>query len=155
MTFRTSFYSKPIAFFAIYLISFGSAAQENLPVGFSQSELMQMQRSDWQTPVYNSKSGITTPPPGPIRNYAQWEETQAITITWTNYTSVLREIVREASASSMFLGAMLNMRLVRAAASKRSGSARSSASKPVVSTRAPPVNTASVWKPMHVPWLVR
>ena len=96
MTFRTSFYSKPIAFFAIYLISFGSAAQENLPVGFSQSELMQMQRSDWQTPVYNSKSGITTPPPGPIRNYAQWEETQAITITWTNYTSVLREIVREA-----------------------------------------------------------
>ncbi|HTF04220.1 MAG TPA: agmatine deiminase family protein [Bacteroidia bacterium] len=41
-------------------------------------------------------SGITTPPASPVRTAAEWEEIQAITITWTSYQSVLREIVRAA-----------------------------------------------------------
>lgn len=87
---------------ALFLFYFGSlsvilnAQEENLPVGFSQNELLQMQRADYQEPFYEAKASITSPPPGPVRNYAQWEETQAVTITWTSYTSVLREIVRAA-----------------------------------------------------------
>lgn len=70
-------------------------AQEVLPVGFSDSELIQMAAPDWQAPTLPTR-GFTTPPPGPVRNMAQWEETGALTITWTSYQSVLREIVRAA-----------------------------------------------------------
>lgn len=38
-------------------------------------------------------NGITTPPASPVRTAAEWEEIQAITITWTSYTSVLRQII--------------------------------------------------------------
>lgn len=83
-------------FASFSFFSFGSMAQEMLPVGFSAGELLEMQRSDWQPSIYQAKTSITLPPSGPVRNYAQWEETQALTITWTSYTSVLMEIVRAA-----------------------------------------------------------
>jgi agmatine/peptidylarginine deiminase len=70
-------------------------SQNNLPVGFSVQELIDMQRADYHEPSYPAK-GITTPPSGPVRNMAQWEEVQALTITWTSYESVLREVVRAA-----------------------------------------------------------
>lgn len=44
----------------------------------------------YQPPIY------TLPPAQPVRNMAQWEEVQALTITWTTYQSVLKEIVRAA-----------------------------------------------------------
>ena len=92
-----NFLPKSLFILSFAFIAIGANAQElNLPVGFSENELLQMQRTDWQEPVYQAKSSITTPPPAPVRNYAQWEETQAVTITWTSYTSVLREIVRAA-----------------------------------------------------------
>lgn len=71
------------------------SAQNNLPVGFSPEEIKMMQSPDYKAPLYLG-SGITTPPPGPLRAMAQWEEAQALTITWTSYTSVLREIVKAA-----------------------------------------------------------
>lgn len=40
--------------------------------------------------------GITTPPGGNIRTMAEWEEVDAITITWTSYKPILAEIVRYA-----------------------------------------------------------
>jgi agmatine deiminase len=76
--------------------TYKSFSQEVLPNGFSPSELTQMQRSDFSEPVYEAKSSFTTPPTGPLRTMAQWEEVQALQITWTSYTSVLREIVRAA-----------------------------------------------------------
>lgn len=91
-----NFLSKSLSIFAVAFFSIALNAQEaNLPVGFSQNELLQMQRSDWQEPVYETK-GFTTPPTAPLRTMAQWEEVQALTITWTSYQSVLREIVRAA-----------------------------------------------------------
>jgi len=70
-------------------------AQNDLPKGFSVGELQDMQRMDFEPPAY-SPVGITTPPTLPVRNMAQWEEIQALTITWRSYASVLREIVRAA-----------------------------------------------------------
>jgi len=66
------------------------SAQNNLPAGMAPGEPAQMQAylNNIQT------AGITTPPASPVRTAAEWEEMQAITITWTSYTSVLREIVR-------------------------------------------------------------
>lgn len=83
--------------FVIFVIVHANAinAQTVLPVGFSVEELQQMKRSLYPEPFY-SPLGITTPPPAPVRAMAQWEEVQALTITWTSYQSVLREIVRAA-----------------------------------------------------------
>lgn len=41
-------------------------------------------------------AGITTPPPSPVRTMAEWEEVQAICITWTSYQSILAQIVAAA-----------------------------------------------------------
>lgn len=39
---------------------------------------------------------IVAPPPGPVRAPGEWEELQAISVTWTSYTAILREVVRHA-----------------------------------------------------------
>jgi agmatine deiminase len=46
---------------------------------------------------YNDKSSsiITTQPNGNLRTMAEWEEVQAICITWTGYKSILAKIVEE------------------------------------------------------------
>jgi len=36
---------------------------------------------------------FSEPPPTPVRTMAEWEELQGILITWTSYTSILRQIV--------------------------------------------------------------
>ncbi len=62
---------------------------QDLPAGMAPGEpaLMPGYLNDIQP------YGITTPPASPIRTAAQWEEIQAITITWTSYQSVLRQII--------------------------------------------------------------
>ena len=42
-------------------------------------------------------SATETPPDFPVRTMAEWEELQGLVITWTSFTSILREIVRHAS----------------------------------------------------------
>jgi agmatine/peptidylarginine deiminase len=48
------------------------------------------------TPFVNPN--FSTPPPVPVRTMAEWEELQAIMITWTSQQSILREIVRNAQS---------------------------------------------------------
>ena len=43
-----------------------------------------------------SENLVPTPPPFPVRTMAEWEEVQALVITWTGFTDVLTEIVRHA-----------------------------------------------------------
>lgn len=71
------------------------AQEEILPVGFSPSELLRMASPDF-APEPHEPLGITTPPGGPLRSMAQWEEVGGLFITWRSYESVLREIVRNA-----------------------------------------------------------
>lgn len=42
--------------------------------------------------------GITQPPSFPVRTMAEWEEVQAVVVTWTSYTGILKQIVRHAAA---------------------------------------------------------
>lgn len=73
-------------------------AQQNiLPNGFAPGEEQLMQ--SYLEHVYagsQNRAGITTPPTLPIRTAAQWEESQALVITWTGFPAILREIVRAA-----------------------------------------------------------
>lgn len=67
-------------------------AQNGLPARMTPAEEQQM-------PFYLQNiqpQGFTNPPGGELRTMAEWEEIQALTITWTSYQSVLREIVRAA-----------------------------------------------------------
>ena len=40
------------------------------------------------------KNMIPNPPPLPVRTMAEWEEIQALLITWTSFKPILTEIVR-------------------------------------------------------------
>lgn len=48
-------------------------------------------------------TGITTPPLSPVRACAEWEEIDALIITWTNYQSILKEIVRYSRTETQVL----------------------------------------------------
>lgn len=73
-------------------IYFNISKAQNLPVGMTESEKYLMK--DYLNSI--ESKGFTTPPKNPVRSMAEWEEIQAITITWTSYESVLKEIVRHA-----------------------------------------------------------
>lgn len=47
-------------------------------------------------PVLITPIGITTPPTLPVRTMAEWEELQALVISWTGQPTILSEIVRAA-----------------------------------------------------------
>jgi len=65
-------------------------SEENLPRYLSPDE-----RSLLDTYVPPSSRGIEEPPPFEnIRTMAEWEEIQALTITWRSYPSILKQIVR-------------------------------------------------------------
>jgi agmatine/peptidylarginine deiminase len=81
----------------LVLISLFSFAQD-LPMGFAPGEKEAMQNY-LQSRSKNSQlqRGIMTPPAiTALRTMGEWEEIQALCVTWTSYTSILREIVRYA-----------------------------------------------------------
>lgn len=79
----------------LFVIPLLSYAQKNLPKGFSPEELQLINSPGYQAPD-RSPLGIITPPTSPVRNMAQWEEMQALNVTWMSYSSVLRNIVKAA-----------------------------------------------------------
>lgn len=75
------------------LLAAGSLPAQDLPAGWGPGE------KDLMPGYLNSRqvgSGIPTPPTSPVRTAAEWEEIQALTVTWTSYQTVLKEIVRYA-----------------------------------------------------------
>jgi agmatine/peptidylarginine deiminase len=82
--------------FLIYSILFFTPikAQENLPQYMTKEE-----RLIWPNYLENLKqiNNTSTPPPySNLRAPGEWEEIDAICITWTSYQSTLKEIVRNA-----------------------------------------------------------
>ncbi|MCX7769383.1 MAG: agmatine deiminase family protein, partial [Flavobacteriales bacterium] len=79
----------------LYLLSRAQNDQVILPNGFAPGEEALLPSYLFQ--VQNRpRNAITTPPGGSLRNMAEWEEIQALLITWTAYPSILAEIVRTA-----------------------------------------------------------
>lgn len=79
----------------VTLFTFQVKAQQSLPVGFSAEELKKINDPGFEEAPY-SPVGSTKPPTSPVRNMAQWEEIQALIVSWVEYQSVLRDIVRAA-----------------------------------------------------------
>lgn len=50
----------------------------------------------WYQNAISDNSKVVSPPPGPVRAPGEWEELQALCITWRSYPSHLAEIVRHA-----------------------------------------------------------
>ncbi len=72
----------------------GLNAQTFLPKGFAPGELEAMPAYIQQVKTQFRKAG--DPPPGPVRTIAEWEELGGVVITWTQFPSILAEIVRAA-----------------------------------------------------------
>ena len=47
----------------------------------------------WQSYQHPVNPLFSDPPTSPVRGMAEWEELQGIIITWTSFTSILRQIV--------------------------------------------------------------
>ncbi|MFM9947789.1 MAG: agmatine deiminase family protein [Saprospiraceae bacterium] len=73
----------------------GLTAQEILPNKLTEAEA----RKAWayyNPPADPEKNFIPQPPPGPVRTMGEWEEIQALVLTWTDYVDILVEITRHA-----------------------------------------------------------
>ncbi len=87
---------KKILLILISIASVSAAVQgqseESLPRYLTDSE-----RELLPFYTFPQGRGIETPPEFPnLRNMAEWEEIQAVTITWTSYPTILKQIVRAA-----------------------------------------------------------
>ena len=87
-------------YFVSFLILLQSSfyfSQNILPNKSTPAELSKEVISNYINNYYDkSSSVITTQPSGNLRTMAEWEEVQAICITWTGYKSILAKIVEEA-----------------------------------------------------------
>ena len=79
----------------LFISSVGFA--QNLPNFMTQDEIKK-----YQSYIPDAGRDIT-PPPGKVRTMAEWEEQQAVLITWTSYTSILSQIVKYAQTECKVL----------------------------------------------------
>ena len=87
---------KYLVSFLILLQSSICFSQNILPNKSTSKELTKEAISNYKNSfLTNSRSVITTQPNGNLRTMAEWEEVQAICITWTGYKSILAKIVEE------------------------------------------------------------
>jgi agmatine deiminase len=88
-----------LLFFLILLTAgplLGQTGEERpLPRGFGEGEEALM-RNYIQSIQEKNLNCINTAPEQTPRTMAEWEELQAVVITWTSYTNILKEIVRHA-----------------------------------------------------------
>ena len=84
----------------VMLLSPGLQAQDaELPIGLAPHEQALI-------PAYRASraslaKGISTPPDFPVRTMAEWEEVQALVLTWRSYPVILKQIVAQAKSECM------------------------------------------------------
>ncbi len=86
-----------LSFLFLSTIAIQAQTDELLPRGLSPKEKLYMEKNSFRT---SGPVGFTDPPPGPVRTMGEWEELEAIVITWSagsgGITNILRNIVRYA-----------------------------------------------------------
>lgn len=92
---------KKLLFSTLFLSTcITASAQEprGLPRGFASGEelLMDAYLKSRADQTQNKNAVLLTPPTLPARTAAQWEEVQALVISWTDYPSIQRQIVAAA-----------------------------------------------------------
>jgi agmatine deiminase len=85
------------------LFSIARLSAQTLPNGFSADEMEQLPQAIAQerpTPV----NAITSPPDAEsLRTMAEWEEIQALTIAWTGFPGILKQIVAAAAQETQVI----------------------------------------------------
>lgn len=80
---------------------FFTAQKVDLPINLTPQERSIIDQGSY---VFGSQNkGITTPPVGPLRTMAEWEEIQTLVITWTGFQSILAQIVDHAQEECQVL----------------------------------------------------
>ncbi|MBK8566251.1 MAG: agmatine deiminase family protein [Saprospiraceae bacterium] len=80
-----------------FLFLFGAAYSQVIPLPSALSDYGKAIMA-WEQFVEPQQAAyITTPPPYPVRHMAEWEELQALAITWHTYTEILTQIVLHAA----------------------------------------------------------
>jgi agmatine/peptidylarginine deiminase len=84
-----------ILLFASFMSATAAISQDELlPRGFSPAELQWL--SENKTVPGATAFGITEPPPQPVRAMAEWEEMQAMVVTWRSNKPILAQIIQAA-----------------------------------------------------------
>jgi agmatine/peptidylarginine deiminase len=78
--------------FILFLCSF--LAAQDLPNFLSPEEKLLAPLITFDESSARSVEGITLPPAVAVRTAAEWEEMQGYMVTWTSYTSMLRQIIK-------------------------------------------------------------
>ncbi len=80
------------------ILLYGSAFSQEIPLprGLSDQEKSMVAWEQFVTPI-NAFAYIPTPPPYPVRHMAEWEELQALAITWRSFPGILTEIAYHAA----------------------------------------------------------
>ncbi len=86
---------KAIPFLLLFFTVNLSAQDEILPKGFTPEEEAMLEWYDWTATPTMDRS-VPDPPPNPVRHMAEWEELEALVVTWRSFPDVLREIIRHA-----------------------------------------------------------
>ena len=71
------------------------AQRDILPNGLTEQEQAMLGWYSFTQPV--QPRGLEEPPPYPVRHMAEWEELQALTVTWRSFTGILTQIVYHAA----------------------------------------------------------
>ncbi len=80
---------KNLLLFLLPLFFVTKVISQDLPHYLTEHEKSSLQT--YTAPRF--ESGFISPPNKPVRTMAEWEEFKGIMITWTSYTSILRQIV--------------------------------------------------------------
>ena len=93
-----------LAFLFFQNIIIQAQNDEILPRGFSKKELLDMANNQFRSPT---GPDFSDPPPGPVRTMAEWEELEALIITWSTGSNgiknILIEIVRHAKEEAQVI----------------------------------------------------
>ena len=129
--------------FYLFLIFFvaslqTSAQQQILPVEMTPEERAALEWQKFTNPA--EVRMVPEPPPVPVRTMAEWEELQAIVITWRSFPNVLTQIVRHAIAEAEVIILCRNQSTVNSAKSQLEANAI-----PLDKVRFVLINNNSVW----------
>ena len=103
--------------FLLGLLFTGSLSAQTIELPRFQTEAERQIQTPPILPI-----GITTPPTSPVRSMAEWEELQALIITWNGQTTILSEIVRAAREECTVVICCENQNVVTQAKTKLTAS---------------------------------
>ena len=134
---------KNLTLLIIISLFSGAVMAQDLPNYMTPQEL-EFLKTYKRSPV--PQTDDNNPPPGPVRTMAEWEELQALQITWTQQTAILRQIVDYAQEECLVYIICSDSNSVK--------SYLTAGSVPIVNIRFLITSFNSIWCRDYGPWTV-